>query len=793
MNNRLFLLSIYILIIQCNIHISCNGQTSAITNPKEFIINYIDSLNREAILNSNKNIDLLKDYGDRAMNLATRIQYEKGIAEATYALATYESSLENYYQALDLFYNYLDFVKKSENKSTEVILYVKMAILYLEIENYEIALIYCNNALELSNKTGTPYDIALANQCMSLYNYHIREISIAIGFANTAYKYVLLSKNLELEGRIEKLLGDLYIEEGQFPACLTYYQEALQNFKLLNNTIEIAIILTRIAHIYQLEGDFSEAFNYSKEVLKIRLSQNNKEFISHAEINLGTAFLNIGQQDSALQYYLVGLSIAFESKNLTATEFALKQLYEFYKKRCDYPQALSYFEKYTSIRDKVSMEKNNSKLNAFELRYQEKEKEAQINILQKENEIQLLSLKNRSYSELITQFIIGAIGALLLILAYIFERNKLGKSKLERINKKLNNEVEERKLTEAKLRTSEALYRFVTEHTLDLIVRMDRNFRYLYISPSILQMFGYGPDELDTVPVIQNLIPESFNDELRIQYMEMIRAKEPVMLTHQSKRKDGSLFWSESLMNPIFDKDTGKLVETITVIRDITERVAFEESLSENAKQKELLLREIHHRVKNNFAILVSLMNMQKVSSHPGDFNDFLTDLQGRIRTMSLVHELLYRSFELDYIQFGEYLGQLISIISRAYNTQPVKIHSTIETCILDVEIALPLGLIANEILTNAFKYAFADKPDGELWINLKCCYDEAHPEEPYTHTLTIRDNGPGLPVDYSPDKQGSMGSQIITLLIDQLEGRLDFSGDNGATFTIYFSDAKRL
>jgi PAS domain S-box-containing protein len=322
---------------------------------------------------------------------------------------------------------------------------------------------------------------------------------------------------------------------------------------------------------------------------------------------------------------------------------------------------------------------------------------------------------------------------------------------------------------------------------------MDRNFRYLYISPSVLRLFGYSPADPVNVPPLRDLIPHSFQEELRIKYLEMIRTKEPVMLTHQSTRKDGSLFWSESLVNPIFDPKTGKIRETITVIRDITDRVAYEESLSENARQKELLLREIHHRVKNNFAILVSLMNMQKGSSHPGNFNDFLTELQGRIRTMSLVHELLYQSFEIDYIQFGEYLEHLISIISRAYNTHSVTINSTVETCILDVETALPLGLIANEILTNAFKYAFADQPDGELWIDLKCYYDDTHPEEPYSHTLTIRDNGPGLPKDFSLENQGSMGSQIITLLIEQLEGRLDLSGDGGATFTIYFSDEKRI
>ena len=102
------------------------------------------------------------------------------------------------------------------------------------------------------------------------------------------------------------------------------------------------------------------------------------------------------------------------------------------------------------------------------------------------------------------------------------------------------------------------------------------------------------------------------------------------------------------------------------------------------------------------------------------------------------------------------------------------------------------LGLFSNEILTNAYKYAFTNHQEGELWIDLQQYPDDADPEGLFTHTLTIRDNGPGLPEGFSPESQSSMGSQIITLLINQLEGRLDFSGEGGTTFTIHFSDEKR-
>ena len=109
----------------------------------------------------------------------------------------------------------------------------------------------------------------------------------------------------------------------------------------------------------------------------------------------------------------------------------------------------------------------------------------------------------------------------------------------------------------------------------------------------------------------------------------------------------------------------------------------------------------------------------------------------------------------------------------------------------LDVESALPLGLISNEILTNAYKYAFADRSDGELWVELSILRKESGEENAFTHQLAIRDNGRGLPEGFKLEEQKSMGSQIIALLVDQIEGKLHYSGDTGTTFTILFSDEK--
>ncbi|NQV02875.1 MAG: PAS domain S-box protein [Bacteroidia bacterium] len=757
-----------------------------------FIKNRIDTLNIHANQTIQLNSSVAKEYADQALVLSEKIQYSQGQAEACEILGMFYASKDEFAEALKMFFKFLELEKHLENMDKEIRGNLRVSAIYLRIQNFERAKQYIENALILAKKERSAKSLGWVYHYFGLYYYEIRDTNAALIAALKSYEYFRETVDYEMLARSEKLLGDIYIELSRFDDAIHSYNKAIEFFNETNLIVEKGILLTRIAHVYQLKSDLNAVLRYNSQALRIRESLENSTLISHSLVNIGKTYALLGESDSALHFFQRGLQVAIKSDNNYVIQNAYYQLYVYYTAIGNLQAALENSQLYFKSYNKYAEERTKSEIFSIEIKSQIEVFEAQNQLLKQELEIQTLQLKTRSYSELLTQLIIGIIGVLLVLTFYIIERNKLGKSKLETINKQLNQEVEERKLTEVQLRTSEELYRFVTEHTLDLIVRMDRNFNYLFISPSILRIFGYSQEEMSNVPALGELIPQKFQDELWAQYREMIRTKEPVMLTHQSLRMDGSLFWSESLVNPIFDKTTGRLKETITVIRDITDRVAYEEALTDNARQKELLLREIHHRVKNNFAILVSLMNMQKLNSDPGDFKEFLTELQGRIRTMSLVHELLYRSYDIDYIDFGEYLSQLVSIISRAYKNKPVAIHSTFDNCILDVETALPLGLISNEILTNAYKYAFINNPKGEMWIDLQKYPDDGNPEGLFTHTLTIRDNGPGLPEGFSPEIQSSMGSQIITLLVEQLEGRLDFSGEGGTSFTICFSDEKR-
>ena len=285
---------------------------------------------------------------------------------------------------------------------------------------------------------------------------------------------------------------------------------------------------------------------------------------------------------------------------------------------------------------------------------------------------------------------------------------------------------------------------------------------------------------------VYTLVDPGALESLYIGFKEMLKSKEPSKFTYRSRRKDGSSFWAESQINPIFDKESGELTDMITVIRDITARVSHQESLIKSSRQNELLMREIHHRAKNNFVILISLLNFQKYQIQNPELSDIISDLQTRIHTMVLIHEQLFRSNSIDVVSFGQFIITLAKSISSAFKKEGITLHSEISECLLNIETALPLGLIVNELLTNSYQYAFNETGKGNIHIMLNPVINDPEEENPKWE-LIIEDDGVGLPDSFRLDKGSSTGSKIIQTLADQIAATIHFSGDDRGSFRIIF------
>jgi PAS domain S-box-containing protein len=199
-------------------------------------------------------------------------------------------------------------------------------------------------------------------------------------------------------------------------------------------------------------------------------------------------------------------------------------------------------------------------------------------------------------------------------------------------------------------------------------------------------------------------------------------------------------------------------------------------------KEKETLLKEIHHRVKNNMQVVSSLMSLQADRATNVEAQAVLTASQSQIRSMALIHEKLYSSGTLSEIEFADYVGSLIKELLQMYHVAPdaVTITTDIEDVRFGVDIAMPCALILNELVSNCLKYAFPDGRVGEVIVGMQ--YADG------TYTLTVADNGVGFPADVDFRATGSLGMQLVIALVDQLDGTIDMNRENGTSFVISFS-----
>jgi len=211
-----------------------------------------------------------------------------------------------------------------------------------------------------------------------------------------------------------------------------------------------------------------------------------------------------------------------------------------------------------------------------------------------------------------------------------------------------------------------------------------------------------------------------------------------------------------------------------------------EEALKASLREKEVLLKEIHHRVKNNMQVISSLLSLQSRHLEDPKAIGMFKDSQHRIRSMALVHEKLYQSKDLSRIDFGQYLQNLVVYLVHSYQVDSGRVQMKIDVreAALDINTAIPCGLVVNELVTNAMKHAFPGGRKGEVRVTLR-------PGADGRFTLTVGDNGVGWPRGADFRKADTLGMQLVTMLVDQLDGEIELKKKPGTVFRISFRELK--
>jgi two-component sensor histidine kinase len=239
--------------------------------------------------------------------------------------------------------------------------------------------------------------------------------------------------------------------------------------------------------------------------------------------------------------------------------------------------------------------------------------------------------------------------------------------------------------------------------------------------------------------------------------------------------------YCETVYSP-YSPDGGHAISAIVVTYDLTERKQAEEQVKTSLREKEVLLQEIHHRVKNNLQIVSSLLYLQSTRTEHPEAISALRESRDRVKSMALIHERLYQSPNLASIDAGEYVRSLVSDLRRSYMTEESSVQLTvkIDEIHLGISEAIPCGLIINELVSNALKHAFPDGREGEITIQLQRAGANQI-------ALTVSDSGVGLPEQVDFRKAPSLGLTLISSLVDQLDGAIELDRSKGTAFTITF------
>jgi PAS domain S-box-containing protein len=296
------------------------------------------------------------------------------------------------------------------------------------------------------------------------------------------------------------------------------------------------------------------------------------------------------------------------------------------------------------------------------------------------------------------------------------------------------------------------------------------------------RIFGYTADEVIGHHV-SVLVPEDKHGELE-EILAAVRAGQTrahYELRH--RRRDGYQFDASLTISVILD-DEGRLVGLSKVLRDITDQKAVEQKIRQSLREKEILLREIHHRVKNNLQVISSLLNLQVERVGSASARSALTESQDRIRSMALVHQMLYRSKDLAHIHFVDYLRTVVDSLVRTYRdeTRTVVTEVTGPEIQLDIDRAISCGLIVTELVTNALRHAFPKRRSGHVVVAVSV--RESH------IVLEVKDDGVGMPDHAQLDAMPTFGLQITRALTQQLEGKIDITNGTGTTVRIVFPQA---
>ena len=360
------------------------------------------------------------------------------------------------------------------------------------------------------------------------------------------------------------------------------------------------------------------------------------------------------------------------------------------------------------------------------------------------------------------------------------EREQMRLQLEEESNRELKREIAAHIRTRQRLNANQKYIRLLIDSSLDMIFACDHNGKITEFNQAAQNIFGYSSAEVLNKHISVLYADKELSDKIGDYIFEDGNFAGEVMHV----KKNGTTF-SAYISAALLKNEKGDLLGTMSISRDITRIKETEEQLKKSVHEKEILLKEIHHRVKNNLQVISSILKLQSSYVKDPKIIELLKECRNRISSMAFIHATLYMTKDFTNINFSEYIGNLAGNLQQSYTSREKKIllKLDIPRLYLHIDDAIPCGLIINELLSNSFKYAFEKKKRGVIGIVVKVKKENI--------ILAISDDGVGMPKSVDYKNTESLGLQLVISLVEQLGGTIKLERGKGTKYVIAFKKTK--
>ncbi len=608
----------------------------------------------------------------------------------------------------------------------------------------------------------------------------INNISFAIHYFDPTeglkygHKALVLAERIKWKKGLGLVYNSLYASHSSLSAydsAIEYCIRSLSIFRDLGNIKNVAINYGNIAECYSNTGDFPSALKYEFLQLNIADSLKDSEMLGISYMNIGSTYMQLQKFDKAIKYFLVAEPVITAMNDQRALAQCYINLAGCYRNLDNYQTALNYGKKslaiFTYLEERIGLQDAYSTLASI---YKEL-KDHELNL---EYEFKALELANSiGYKQGI---MVASLNIGLSALQFAYDSSGIP--------------IPTKYLPSGRIALATKAIRYLTQSAEIAKEQhewhnLTRTYEYMH---SAYRILGKNDDAFNSLydASIAHDSEMNADRQLRIAAIETEREKalkekqiQINELLEKKKTNERYVFLATMVLL------TAIIIAVVRVYLRIRKQ---KKKIEKLAEKKDLLLKEIHHRVKNNLQVISSLLDLQIYDTSDENSKSALAESAARVRSISIIHQQLYQNDDIDTIDFAQFCKDLVFQLSSTFssNKQVIDLITDGNTgdWHIDIDTAIPLGLILNELVTNSFKYAFCDADTASITIHFSSTES--------TYKLSYNDGGPGLPDGFEITKAKTLGMTLLTSLSRQIGGSFQFDRTTRSFFVTFSNQAKR-